>query len=136
MSGWHWHVIAFLSLLVPAGRRVEWRREWKGELLHLEQRLRARPDSRSTPWRLLLRSLGAVTDASYLRLTAWIRWELPGVPFRVAEAFLLMAAGYGSGRVSEPLGLNQDLMTFGTVFVVGALVRAASRRLLNTPIAQ
>ncbi len=74
MTGWHWRVIALFSLVVPASRRVAWRREWQGELLHLERRLRARPDARSPHWRLFLRSLGAFTDASYLRLTAGVVW--------------------------------------------------------------
>ncbi len=59
-------IVRLLAPLVPRLRRDEWLAEWEGELHHAWHQRHRRPDPLLRP-RLTIRSLGAVTDALWLR---------------------------------------------------------------------
>ena len=63
-----WALVRLFAPIVPAHRRAEWLAEWDGELQHARQEARRNHELPLVTWaRLTLRSVGAVTDAAWLR---------------------------------------------------------------------
>jgi len=58
------------ALLVPAGQRAEWLREWRGELWHVQQACAGDDSNRQSERRILSFCLGAFPDALCLRRAA------------------------------------------------------------------
>jgi hypothetical protein len=87
-GGLHFRVIALLSMLVPRGRRDEWRREWEGELACVEQR----PARRATRWQLFARACGAWPDALHLNLTHEMVEGCPSAPLYTTFVLALVFA--------------------------------------------
>ena len=61
-------IVRLASYVVPAGDRVDWRREWEAELYHYDRHLAT---ARHLTWSLHMepvrRSLGALSDAAWMR---------------------------------------------------------------------
>jgi putative ABC transport system permease protein len=61
-------IVRAIALLVPAADRVEWRREWEGELWHYQARLERR---RHLTWRMQMNlvrlACGSLPDAAWIR---------------------------------------------------------------------
>ena len=61
-------IVRLLARVVPSHRRGEWLAEWEGELEHARYEARRRAEPAWLTWaRLTLRSLGALSDAVWLR---------------------------------------------------------------------
>ncbi|HEV7991489.1 MAG TPA: ABC transporter permease [Gemmatimonadaceae bacterium] len=61
-------LVRLFAPIVPSHRREEWIAEWNGELQHAWREARSRAEPALLTWmRLTLRSVGAVSDATWLR---------------------------------------------------------------------
>lgn len=127
---WCNHVLRLASWIVPRGQRVEWLREWEGEVWHWCQfLLESGRLSRSTEQELLRHCWGAFADATWHRFNrvAVLRFmhEWPRTPrfciFAILAALVMLLAGgpasIFSGFIAPPPYVDPDHLM--TVFVAG-----------------
>jgi hypothetical protein len=94
-------VFRLARLVVPAGERVEWQREWDGELAALASRVASWPLQRRRLARVVVQV--AVRDACWLRLhppSAWPSGRSTGEPSRCTAPLTSPTNGF-SPRCGE-----------------------------------
>jgi hypothetical protein len=96
-------LVALVSVLVPAARRTEWRREWRAELWQLHQRRSQDPspvESAEAITESLSLARGLVTDAMWL---GWDGWREHGGGTASACLQSLFAASFVCAVVERAL---------------------------------